>query len=101
MSANKIRVNTDSLNQTKKNLQEKLNSIRKAISDISEDMNTLNSMWMGEAHDAFVANTDSGIQFLNNVCDGIQGIINYEENAVTEYNKCEQQVAELIRQMQI
>lgn len=101
MSANKIRVNTDSLNQTKKNLQEKLSSIRKAISDISEDMNTLNSMWMGEAHEAFVANTDTDIQFLNNVCDGIQGIINYEENAVTEYNKCEQQVAELIRQMQI
>lgn len=101
MSANKIRVNTDSLNQTKRNLEEKLNSIRKAISDISEDMKTLNSMWMGEAHDAFVQNTDQDIQFLNNVCDGIQGIIDYEENAVTEYNKCEQQVAELIRQIQI
>ena len=44
MSANKIRVNTDSLNQTKRNLEEKLNSIRKAISDISEDMKTLKTM---------------------------------------------------------
>lgn len=101
MAANKIRVNTNSLNQTRRELQAKLDKIRKNIEQISGDMDTLHSMWEGEAHEAFRQQASADIQFLNGACDSIQGIIQFESNAVTEYNKCEQQVSDLIAQIRI
>lgn len=101
MAVNKIRVNTDSLHQTQQNLQEKLKKIQKEIEQIATDMETLNAMWTGEAHDAFVQSAESDIQYLTSVCDQIQGIINYEGNAVKEYNRCEQQVSDLISRIRV
>ena len=101
MAANKIRVNTDSLKQTQQSLQERLKAIQKAMKQVSAAMGTLNSMWSGEAHDAFIQSAESDIQFLTSVCDSIQGIINYEGNAVKEYNECEQRVADLIAQIRV
>lgn len=101
MAQNKIRVNTNSLDKTKQSLQEKLNNIKAAMEQIENDMTALNAMWSGEAHDAFVVSTDTDIQFLNNVCESIQNVIDYEETAVTEYNKCERQVADLIAKINV
>lgn len=101
MAAAKIRVNTDSLSRTRQNLQEKLQKIQTEMEQISSDMNALNAVWSGEAHDAFVQSAESDIQYLKSVCDQIQDIINYEGNAVKEYNKCEQQVADLIARIRI
>ena len=101
MAVNKIRVNTERLKQTQQNLQEKLKGIQTAIEQVSVDMGVLNSKWSGEAHDAFVQSVENDIQFLTTVCEQLQGIIDYEGNAVNEYNKCEQQVADLIAQLRI
>lgn len=101
MATNKIRVNTESLKQTQQSLQEKLKGIQTAIEKVSADIGVLNSKWSGDAHDAFVQSVESDIQFLTSVCEQIQGIIDYEGNAVKEYNKCEQQVADLIAQIRI
>lgn len=101
MSSNKIRVNTESLNRTSSELQAKLEKVKKDIENISGDMDKLNSMWEGDAHTAFTQQISQDISNLSSACDGVQGIIRYEENAVKEYNKCENQVADLIRQIQI
>ena len=101
MAVNKIRVNTNSLNHTRSELQAKLDKIKKDIENISGNMNTLNSMWEGEAHEAFSQQVNDDISFLEWACGSIQNIINYESNAVTEYNKCEQEVADIISQIRI
>lgn len=101
MAANKIRINTNSLDKTRKELQAKLDKIRKDIDQINNDMGTLNSMWEGDAHQTFQQRVTEDLQFLSEACDGIQNIINYESNAVTEYNKCEQQVSDLVAQIRI
>ena len=101
MAANKIKVNTISLDRTRRELQEKLEKIKKDIDQISENMSTLNSMWSGEAHSTFEQSVTEDIQFLQGVCENIQEIIDYESNAVKMYNKCEQQVSELIEQIRI
>jgi hypothetical protein len=41
------------------------------------------------------------MQVLSDACDGIQSMIRYESNAVTEYGKCEQQVADVIAKISI
>lgn len=101
MASNKIRVNTESLNSTCTRLQARLGKVKKDIENISGDMDKLNSMWEGDAHTAFSQSVSQDISDLLSACDGVQGIINYEDNAVTEYNKCENQVADLISQIQI
>jgi WXG100 family type VII secretion target len=101
MAANKIRVNTGSLDQTRKELQAKLDKVRKDIDHISDDMGTLNSMWEGDAHQAYVQSITDDMQVLSEVCEGIQSMIRYESNAVTEYGKCEQQVADVIAKISI
>lgn len=101
MGADKIRINTGSLNKTRKELQEKLNQAKKDIEQITADLNSLNAMWTGDAHTAFQRQTMADVQFLAGVCDGLQGIISYEGTAVTEYDKCEQEVADLIARIRI
>jgi hypothetical protein len=58
-------------------------------------------MWEGDAHQAFAQQVSQDIDLLNAACDCISGIIGYESNAVTEYNKCEQKVSELVAQIKI
>lgn len=99
--AAKIKVNTGSLDQTRKEIENRLAQVRKSIEQISQDMNMLNSMWTGEAHTVFVKEISEDIQQLQSACDGVQEIIRYESNAVTEYNRCEQQVGEIISQIRI
>ena len=101
MAVNKIRVNTNSLNHTRSELQAKLDKIKNDIKNISGNMATLNSMWEGEAHQAFAQQVDSDISFLTGACDRIQKIINFESTAVTEYDKCERQISDLISQIRI
>ena len=101
MAVSKIRVNTGSLDHTREEVQAKLNGIRKNADQISGDMDRLKSMWSGEAHQAFVEQVAADMEALRAACDSIQKIIQYENTAVTEYNKCEQQVADLIAQIKI
>lgn len=101
MAGNKIRINTNSLDKTRQEIQNRLDHIQKDIENIMSDMATLSSMWDGIAHDAFHGAVTDDIQFLMSACDCIKGIVKYEDNAVTEYNKCEAQVADIISQIRI
>lgn len=101
MAGNKIRVNTNSLDQTRSEIQSRLDKIQKDIEQISANMATLSSMWEGDAHTAFHGAVTDDIQFLTEACNGIKGIVNFEDNAVSEYNKCERQVADIISQIRI
>lgn len=101
MAGKKIRINTDSLDQTRQNMENRLNNIKKAIENISADMAALNSVWEGEAHTAFESAVREDIDFLMNACESIQGIVRYEDNAVTKYRECEQQVADIIAQISV
>lgn len=101
MAANIIKVNTVSLARTRDEVQTRLDQVRKAMDQIAADMDALNSRWEGEAHQAFSRHVAEDIQFLAGGCDSIQEIIRYETNAVTEYDKCEQQVSDLIGQIRV
>ena len=101
MTEYKIRVNTNSLKATQDKIKDGLAGIKTDLSVIAEHMAELNALWTGEAHDTFVSEINSDITFLQSVCDVIQSVISYEGNAVTEYEKCENQVSELIAQIHI
>ncbi len=99
MEDGRIIVDTDSLTQTRKDLQESLKRIRMYVENISGHMAALNSMWTGDAHEAFLAQADSDIGFLREACDGIQSVIDFEDTALSRYDSCERQVAEVVSQI--
>lgn len=94
--ANKIKVNTGSLNHTKTNVSNQIKQIRNQVTALYSDIALLDSMWEGEAHNAFHANFISDVRKLENLCKSLDGIVSYEDNAVKEYNSCEKKVADLI-----
>ncbi len=101
MAVNKIRVNTDSLDKTRNEVEVRLSNIKTSISQIRDDMNVMNASWTGEAHESFTQQIEADLTYLTEVCEALGHIAEYEGKAVTEYNKCEQQVADLIAQIKI
>ncbi|MCD7744501.1 MAG: WXG100 family type VII secretion target [Lachnospiraceae bacterium] len=96
--ADNIKVNTASLNRTRKEIRAKLVKLHSEMEELSAAVDALNSMWEGEAHAAFVNSLTEDMSLLSEVCAGLQSILDYEESAVTEYRKCEQQVSDMISQ---
>lgn len=101
MAVSKIRVNTDTLNRTREELQTRLDSIERGMEDISGDMSALNGMWTGDAHDAYAAAVTGDLEELSAVCKALQELISYEGEAVTEYNRCEADVTGKIAEIRI
>ncbi|MCD8012058.1 MAG: WXG100 family type VII secretion target [Lachnospiraceae bacterium] len=99
--ADTIKVNTTSLTRTKKEIRAGLAKIRSEMEGLSSDVETLNSMWDGEAHAAFVNGVTEDMSLLSEVCKDLQSIVEYEESAVSEYKKCEQEVSDRIAQIDL
>lgn len=99
--ADKIRVNTKSLDATKSNVSRQIKEIRRQIGLLYDDVKTLNGMWEGDAHDTFSNEFMADIRKLENLCGRLDDIVSYEDNAINEYQKCESKVSELISSISI
>lgn len=96
MAIDKIKVNTNKLQKTTSDIEDALKDIKNKIKSMESDVKALNSMWTGEAYDAFNQAFDDDIADLNTVCDNIQSVIDYEKKAKSEYDSCEQKVSDLV-----
>ncbi len=94
--ADKIRVNTGSLTVTRDTVNRQVGNINNQISELNGDIAKLDSMWEGEAHEAFHSAFLADVFQLQKLCKSLESIVSYESNAIKEYNQCEQQVAALI-----
>ncbi len=99
--ADKIRVNTGSLDHTKENVANQIRQIRSQISSMRSNVQAMNAMWEGEAHTTFNAHFLSDINKLEQLCGMLDGIVNYEGNAVTEYNRCEKEVGAIVDSIRV
>ena len=96
MAITKIKVNTNKLQKTATDMENALKHINKKSNQMQSDVKALNGMWEGDANQAFNQTFQDDITALQQVCDNIQKVINYENTAKKEYNSCEQKVAELV-----
>lgn len=99
--ADKIKVNTGSLKTTKGNVSAQIEKIREQIRTMYGEISALNNMWEGPAHDTFDQTFRKDVAKLEALCTSLDGIVRYEENAITEYEKCEKNVASLIAQLKV
>ncbi|MCM1159234.1 MAG: WXG100 family type VII secretion target [Bacteroidales bacterium] len=101
MAVSKIKVNTGSLKKDTDSIENHLKNIKSQIKQMKADVKELDSMWDGEANDAFNAAFQSDLNDLDTVCNNIQGIIDYEKNAKKEYDSCEVKVADLVKSITV
>ena len=99
--ADKIRVNTMSLEKDTTSIQTHLKQVNKKIEKMQEDVKGMNAMWSGEANKAFNKAFQDDIKAIRTLCESIDGIIQYETTAKKEYNKCERTVKDAIDSMSV
>lgn len=96
MAIDKIKVNTSKLKNTTNNIEDALKDIKNKMKAMEADVKALNSMWTGDAYDAFNQAFHDDITDLGQICENIQSVIDYETKAKTEYDNCEQKVSDLV-----
>jgi WXG100 family type VII secretion target len=96
-----IKVNTNRLDTDQKEFGDHIKAIQKAIADLRNHNRVLDSMWDGEASEAFKMSFEADIKAMEDVVKTLEGINRYEENAKTRYNNCESKVGDLVNQLHV
>lgn len=99
--ADKIKVNTVTLDKDTQNVIRRLEKVKKKIECMQDDVKALNSMWEGAANKKFNEVFLKDIQTVLTLCGLFDDIVEYEELAKSEYDKCEGKVSSLIEDMKI
>lgn len=99
--ADVIKCNTQKLDSDKNSVSKNLSDINKGIANLTRIINRIDSMWDGTASEAYKARIRNDISSLSSICKNISGIVTYEDNSVTEYNKSEKKISGIISSIQI
>ncbi len=99
--ADKIRVSTTQIGNAASNIGQIVSSMKSDIDSMFDGINGLNSMWDGDAHDAFVSSAQTDRERLLEVIDEINTIMQKLEEAQREYESCERTVASEIQSIQV
>lgn len=91
--ADYININIGTLAKDINSMKTELEGLRNSMEHAFETVNELNQMWKGPANDAFKQAFLTDKQMMNDMCDVIQELIGYMENARDEYRKCESLVS--------
>lgn len=96
MAVKEIGIETDTLDKDIKELSGELESARKLIQTMAEDMTELDSMWDGLANEAFMAQFGQDVQYAQELCNMVQKLTECMEYAKKQYDICDGEVSSLI-----
>lgn len=99
--ANKIKINTIRLNSDANEIASRITSLTQEMNALKQSVNQMNSMWTGEAKNAFVAAFNNDMKALETMIKDIESIHTYETNAKTKYENCERQVEQLVNSIRV
>lgn len=92
----KFEVDTVQVANAKTRLQVALDDVSESRRAMFQAIETLNGMWTGEAHDAYLAQFIADSEMTAAVISEIQTLINSVDTARKSYDTCEQTVKDLI-----
>lgn len=99
MNINRIKINTGLLKNDAQAIAGAVGVVRGLITDLEECFNVLDSMWDGDANEAFKKEYNSDIEALRIVVKNIEVFNRFEFSAREKYDSCEQSVDSLIESM--
>ena len=97
----KFEVETERVSMTVTKLQQALDNISRNRARMFQAIEDLNGMWIGQAHDAYMAQAVQDNAEVLSVVAGIQEIIDAVSTARQSYDSCEQQAVEMIASLTI
>ena len=94
--SDEIGVNTITLKSEIESIDSELQSIKTDIETMFAEFQTLDSMWDGEASEAFKIQFVQDKASLESFCDTVKSLINSMEFAKGAYDKCEAGISDTI-----
>lgn len=101
MNITNLKVNTDRMNSDAQTLRERLNRTRTHCRQIKEQMDALNGMWKGYAHNAVAQQFAAEYENMCALCDLFEEMIENLEGIRTEYASCENEVMNTVNALKI
>lgn len=97
----RFEVETGQVSMTVTKLQQALDNVLRKREKMFQAIEALNGMWIGQAHDAYLAQCTLDNAEVLSVAAEIQKVINAVDTARQTYDSCEQQAVELITALTI
>lgn len=99
--ADYIEIETRSLGQDRDNIQNQTEAVRGKLGQLQSSMENLFSMWEGPAKDAFMAQYSTDYEFMQDFLKEMEKYVQAMSYAQQEYDKCENDVAQIVGAIQI
>ena len=98
---NVIEVNTGSLAQDVQDMEEVLTALQKEMDEMDTLIAALNTMWQGDAKNAFTKQYNADRQVWVNMRESMEEVLQGMQNARLAYEKCESSVGQKIESLRI
>lgn len=98
---NYMRISSGNMRKDMEGLQNEADQIPNAINELVDAMNVLSSCWEGPAKSAYLAQVQTDISFMKEVCDLLQKYINDFRTSAGDYDQCENKVYDRLGQIHI
>ena len=101
MANTKIEVNTVSLKGDVTSIEGEIRSLRKAAENLRSTSSQLDSMWEGEAKVKFQAAVRDDLNKLESLISAVEKFTRQTDSSRTEYERCENAVAQIIASIKV
>nr|WP_317360761.1 WXG100 family type VII secretion target [uncultured Blautia sp.] len=99
--ADYIEVETRSLGQDRDNIQNQAEAVRGKLSQLLSSMENLSGMWEGPAKEVFMEQFYTDYEFMQEFLTEMDKYVQAMSYAQQEYDKCENDVAQIVGAIQI
>lgn len=96
-----IEIETNALNSDKNSASEELKQIQNELQELQSATESLNSSWDGPAATTYKNTMTENIENAMSVCEYLTKYISCIEEAIKNYNECEQNVGNIINSIRI
>lgn len=101
MAITYIEIDTGQLNRDIEELEENITNANQSLTAMVQEMDELNSMWQGQANDAFRAQFANDNTMMQELLKEMQKLEECMRYASGEYVKCESEVKNMVDSIRI
>jgi len=101
MNIQEIAVNTDDLQRDINEMRNSLNQVKRRTDSMFQEINALNGMWEGSAHEAFARQFSADYQVMQELQKEVGKLIECMQYADKEYLSCESSINTIINSIRI
>ncbi|MDO4555392.1 MAG: WXG100 family type VII secretion target [Lachnospiraceae bacterium] len=99
--ANEIKVSTNRLKSDADQVNSLIQKMEQTMTSMKSNITQLGTMWEGPTKKAFMAAFESDRQAADGVLKELKAMHSFEEQAKTQYERCENQVSSLVSGIRI